>query len=495
MKTATKIFVLLIFFVLGLIGIGHHEIWLDEAHHFLLGLESTSFFDLFYNARYEGHPLLWNALLFLLTFFTKNIFAMQLLHLLIATANIFLILWYAPFPKHQKLLLTFSYFIFYEYSIVSRNYAVSLFFLLITVILYCKESKNYVLIFLCLSLLANTHLFSFFFSIFFFIYVLANNKERRLIFAQPKYIASMSFFIFAIIFSAIQIKVPSDHFLFNFDSDKLLSYKRIGKTFSICWKGLFHFPDATLFNCWNTNWLVNYSKKMAGGASLIAWLVPFFILKDNRKTVLLFYASALAVAFFIYVSPIIVAVRHCGFLFLLLLTCYWIKKSCNKDNTNGLQYSSLLFSIILFPSCIASVVMYVHDYQFAFSTGRRATIFIESNNDVFNFPVIAQNTSVPVYSAYSGKKAIDVNTLKPTSFCNWNDYPFMISQDDFVLHAKKYLIDNTLGSAILLCQDSLNTEKNYDLVKIKLLQRFDDAIVKTECYKIYRMDIINTKQQ
>ncbi|MBL0052156.1 MAG: hypothetical protein IPP29_11930 [Bacteroidetes bacterium] len=160
-----------------------------------------------------------------------------------------------------------------------------------------------------------------------------------------------------------------------------------------------------------------------------------------------------------------------------------------------MQYSSLLFSIILFPSCIASVVMYVHDYQFAFSTGRRATIFIESNNGDFNFPVIAQNTSVPVYSAYSGKKAIDVNTLKPTSFCNWNDYPFMISQDDFVLHAKKYLIDNTLGSAILLCQDSLNTEKNYDLVKIKLLQRFDDAIVKTECYKIYRMDIINTKQQ
>ncbi|MBL0052158.1 MAG: hypothetical protein IPP29_11940 [Bacteroidetes bacterium] len=127
------------FFVLGLIGIWHHEIWLDEAHHFLLGRDSTSFFDLFYNARYEGHPLLWNALLFILTFFTMNIFAMQLLHLLIASANIFLILWYAPFPKHQKLLLTFSYFIFYEYSIVSRNYAVSLFFLLITVILYCKE--------------------------------------------------------------------------------------------------------------------------------------------------------------------------------------------------------------------------------------------------------------------------------------------------------------------------------------------------------------------
>jgi hypothetical protein len=493
MKTSTRIFVLLIFFGLGFVGIWHHEIWLDEAHHFLLGRDSTSFFDLYYNARYEGHPLLWNALLFILTFFTKKIFAMQLLHLLIATTNIFLILWYAPFPKHQKLLLTFSYFIFYEYSIISRNYALSLLFLLISVILYSKENKNYVLIFLCLSLLANIHLFSFFFSIFFFLLVLSDEKERRSIFVQPGFIASMIFFVLAIIFSAIQIKVPSDHFLFNFDSDKLLSFKRIGKTFSICWKGLFHFPDATLYNCWNTNWLVNYSKKIAGCLSLLAWLVPFFILKGNRKTVLLFYTTALAVAFFIYVSPIIVAVRHCGFLFLLLLTCYWIKQSKYKVNTNGMQYSSLIFSFILIPSCIASVLMYVHDYQFAFSTGGRATMFIENNNGVFNFPVIAQNTSVPVYSAYSGKKAIDVNTLKPTSFCNWNEDPFVIPKDDFVLRARKYLIDNTLGSAILLCQDSLNTEKNYDFVKIKLLQRFDDAIVKPECYKIYRIDIINTE--
>lgn len=34
----------LVYFVISLIGIQHHELWLDESHHWLLARDSGSFF-------------------------------------------------------------------------------------------------------------------------------------------------------------------------------------------------------------------------------------------------------------------------------------------------------------------------------------------------------------------------------------------------------------------------------------------------------------------
>lgn len=34
------------FFILSLIGVLYHEVWLDEAHHFLLARDSSSFYEL-----------------------------------------------------------------------------------------------------------------------------------------------------------------------------------------------------------------------------------------------------------------------------------------------------------------------------------------------------------------------------------------------------------------------------------------------------------------
>src|SRR4051812_5914996 len=92
----------LVFLLLTVTGIFHHEIWLDEAHHWLLAKDSNSPGELFYNARYEGHPALWNMLLFILSRFTGNPLAMQLLNVLIATAGVFLFCRFAPFKMWMK---------------------------------------------------------------------------------------------------------------------------------------------------------------------------------------------------------------------------------------------------------------------------------------------------------------------------------------------------------------------------------------------------------
>ena len=83
-----KLPVLLIFFILSLIGILHHEIWLDEAQHFLIARDSKNLQELIGACRIEGHPVLWDILLFVITRFSSNPFWMQFVHILISCAAI-----------------------------------------------------------------------------------------------------------------------------------------------------------------------------------------------------------------------------------------------------------------------------------------------------------------------------------------------------------------------------------------------------------------------
>src|SRR5688572_21418326 len=115
-----------------------HEIWLDEAHHWLLAKDSDSFGELFRNMQYEGHPPLWNILLFGVSRVTDSFVGMQILHLLFAGGTVFLILRYAPLPFWVKVLLPFTYFFGFEYAIIARNYAPAVFF----IILACAWSQD-----------------------------------------------------------------------------------------------------------------------------------------------------------------------------------------------------------------------------------------------------------------------------------------------------------------------------------------------------------------
>jgi hypothetical protein len=51
---------------------------------------------------------------------------MQGLHLLIATTTVYLFVRFAPFSLLQRLLFSFGYFPFYEYSVICRSYGLSL---------------------------------------------------------------------------------------------------------------------------------------------------------------------------------------------------------------------------------------------------------------------------------------------------------------------------------------------------------------------------------
>ncbi len=149
----------LVFFVLSFVGILNHEMWRDETQAWLIARDSSTLTDLYENLKFEGHPALWHLCLFIITKFTHNPFAMQFFHILIATAIVWIFVKLSPFNILQKTLFTFSYFPFFEYNLISRNYNLALLFVFIFCYLFTKKKRNYILLFSSLALLANTNVY------------------------------------------------------------------------------------------------------------------------------------------------------------------------------------------------------------------------------------------------------------------------------------------------------------------------------------------------
>ncbi len=107
----------------------NHEPWRDEMQAWLLVRDSGSWAELWSNSRYEGHPLLWHLLLWLLSRWSQKPAMMQVAHGLVAVFTAAVFLAYAPFSRLLKLLWVFGYFPLYEYGVISRNYGLTVFFL------------------------------------------------------------------------------------------------------------------------------------------------------------------------------------------------------------------------------------------------------------------------------------------------------------------------------------------------------------------------------
>jgi hypothetical protein len=132
----------------------HHEIWRDEAQAWLLAKSAVSLPDLALRLRLDGHPPLWYWALFLITRISASPAAMQIFHLLLAAAAVFVLARWAPFSRFQKILFAFSYPIFYEYAVIARDYAVGILALFIFCAVYPRRQRYMSVLALLLFLMA-----------------------------------------------------------------------------------------------------------------------------------------------------------------------------------------------------------------------------------------------------------------------------------------------------------------------------------------------------
>lgn len=511
MSVRITLFFTFIFFCLGLFGILHHEIWLDEAHHFLLGRDSNSISELAYNARYDGHPLLWNIILFIITRFTHDPVWMQITNVLIMTCAVYIFLRRAPLRTPIKIMIVFSYYFIFEYTVISRNYALGILLLMLACVLLFSKKKNYALLFLTLLLLASTHLYSLFIavtlSLVAAIEYFRNNEQNKI----PKSTFGILFIVFI---SSVLVLVwiarpPADHFIWNYNPDPYLSFKRIGKGASVFFKGLFPFPNITRYNCWNTNIFIDLSKSLGIIPTALCPLLPAIVFHRHRYALGLFYFAGLTIALFIFVSPVIAAARYFGFIFQLFIVALWAVNYfpegssvfgnragawLSKINT---RFAPVFIGSVLVMQVASGAILYVLDVCRPFSESKDAAEYILQNRSPSDVIAVRNHSTGPPLSCYLDRKLFYVENNSLQSFCLWNTNPYIISDEEMYTRVAALRQQTPDSVKVLLVlsftRGEMPADYEYDVVyhhgdaDYRLLQRFDQGMVRSENYQLFEV--------
>jgi hypothetical protein len=135
----------------------HHEVWRDEVRALNIAAASHSPIDLLRNLKNEGHPALWYLLLYLGNHVTGSMLVLKPTALLIAAAAAYVLMRFAPFPAWQKILFLLGQFPLYEYSVMCRNYGISMLLLFAAAAVYRYRFTHPWRLAVLLALLANTN--------------------------------------------------------------------------------------------------------------------------------------------------------------------------------------------------------------------------------------------------------------------------------------------------------------------------------------------------
>jgi len=473
-----NLLILLIFFILSLVGILYHEIWLDEAQHFLLAKDSNNLSDLLFACRNEGHPLLWNILLFILTKFSDKVFYMQLLHILINCFSV-IIITRSNLNFLEKIFIIFGFYFLYEYNIISRNYGLSAFLLLLLVYNYLLNKEKIIFLSVIIFFLSNTHLFSLLISFaFVFTYLIYN---RSILLQQNKklILSSVAIIVAGWLISVYSVIPPGDYgFKFlSYDSSGWFSAERIVKSISLSLKGLFYIPDLTIpGNYYESTWYflsLNLSNWKIILLAAFAIIIPAYILKNNRFAFTLYCSFMLIYICAFFFLPLNSGIRYFGFSYLIFIACYWIAR---PQITNIQKNISFVIFTIQF---INGVFMYSLDLRYPFSEAKNVSAYLNEIKKPDENVFILNRTARPAISAYSGEKYFGVESGELLSSCFWQ-----LSLPDSVLKLKINNELNKNNSALIISVEI--PVKLLDTTKLSKLKTFNAGIVRGENVTVYR---------
>ncbi len=496
MKIFTKsnlcTFIIFLFASILLFLIPLHEMWGDELQAWLIGKNSNTFFELISNSRYEGSGALWHLMLyFLAKFFPPE--SMQYLHLIISTASVYLIMKHSPFTLTQKILLTFSYFIFFEYSLIARNYSIGVFLIFAFCVLFEKRKSHPFLLISILILLAHTSIYGLILSICSFATLILDRirephhfQIQTKAFLSKSDILSLAIYLIGVSAAILQIIPPADASFLSpwfFYPD----FEQGARVFQAIINAYLPLLSMDI-NFWDRSMLADNTLLAVLTLPIIAIIFFIFIryFRSNTNSLFFFILSTGSILLFMYVKYA-GALRHHGFLFIVLVSALWIFYSKNKNHIKPNVFSgsikwinpSKIFTLILTLHVISSLVAINGEIKYEFSGAKSAAIFLKENNYA-NYELISSAGIATGISGYlDGKELFLIEENRYASFRVWNiDNYLDVDTDPFFYESIQRIIDDKdfLNNSLLILEFSLGEEfKNRN--KISKVFESEDSII------------------
>ena|GEM_PF-356798 len=481
-----------IFLIVEFILIQFHEYWADEIHAWAIAHKSASLSDVFYNGRYEGHPKLWYVLLYLLQKFTDNIFYMKVLNLCIATGAVFVFCYYSPFSFMTNILFCIGYFFAYEYSIISRNYAITVLLLFWCAGIYTKyKGKHILLLSVLFFLLFQTNVYAVIIGFPFYCYILWTLYKRKNI-RIPYVTGSVIVILAGLVASILTMKPPSDSGLST--ENLRFSLHDFAHTLSIVFTSYIPIPQLN-FHFWSSNILnaLQHHIYVQAFLSIILLIAVCILFKENKKVLALFISGTLGVLLFTYLKYF-GYIRHHGHLYLLFILCYWLyinekpTEIITKNKYTGWikkHFVTTLLTIQIIAMCYANVC----DIRYPFSNNLPAANYIQADG-LDHLPILGDGDYIT--SSIAGLLNKDIYFPRPRY---WGQFIVLNSHWG---NRIKFSVTDLLNQV-----DSIATVKKSDVLVVlsypfndptlknwALLQTFENSII-GEDYFIYRVAYVS----
>ncbi|MBW1295771.1 hypothetical protein [Aquimarina litoralis] len=493
-------FLAFVFFVLSFIGITHHELWLDESHHWLLARDSISITDLITNTKYEGHPILWNIALFYITRFSANPFWMQFLHIILSTIVVFVFLKKAPFSQVFKILFIFGYFIFFEYNIISRNYGFGVLLIFCALGIFQSRYEKFILFATLLAFANHAHAIFIILTCSLLGIIFLEMIQQKQTFLKRKFLIGISIFTGITLLSIIQIIPPSDTIFFE-RVNEFSIVEKLSKSGITFFKGIFLVPDFRILHFWNTHFMVNLSKPLAMVLGVISISIPCFLFFKNKLVLVYVYLGILGSIIFFFVTQLS-APRYFGIHFLFIITGLWIDNyyPLNANILNTKFPLSLLKKIkqnlvygILIIQMIAGITAFSFDIFLPFSNSKQTVAYLNASN-LTHKTIVVQGCGGTPLSSYLEKSIFFLDSNSYQSYCVWNrKVPLEQNPKAALNDSLERMLKSVDQSVIFISTHFLNIEEYQTItnsLEYKFLNSFDSSIVQQESYYIYEISKI-----
>ena len=135
----------------------HHAVWRDEVRALSFALQGNNIFAMIRGLHGDGHPVTWYLMLRGSHAILPTPRVLQIVALIVAAAAMLLLLLRSSFNIFILVLLCLSRFAIYEYSVMARNYGISMLLIFLLAIFYKRHRDRGLLLGALLFLLANSN--------------------------------------------------------------------------------------------------------------------------------------------------------------------------------------------------------------------------------------------------------------------------------------------------------------------------------------------------
>lgn len=459
-----NIVIFLIFIILSLFVGSFHEPWADEAQSWIIARDASVGEIIWDISRYEGTFPLW---FLTLKFFISIGLRYEYIYIvptIISSLGLFVFLKKVDAPKYVKVLLPFTYYVFFQYTVVSRSYCYLFLAFSWWASIYkdrLNKKLNYILSLIFMSFISlHGMIMSLVFGITFLIEIIKGKQIKKAIF--PYCLLGISWIVEVIIL------MPRSDLYMNVAA--LYSFKSI----------IMSIID-TLVTGTNTfyiiyNWIV----------FIIFVVFALHLIWAKNKDILISLVSLI-----IFSYAIRLVSHHLGIFFLLII----FGVICNYDDIKvKCKHFDKLFSAVLILYVIYAVWTGINDINKPYSGAKEMAQYIAlkgyNEEEIYAFGY----ENVPIQAYFEEK-----------IFANWDEtiYRWKADNKDFYNYTMFPDIDE---SELKYIPEMILVEWNENNEKLKLIQEmiedtgmydveyqttgnvfYKNSFSRTECYRLYKL--------